>query len=144
MLQRFSGSVSPVYVLVEKFDELDDDVIATQRQFQFAVDVNGRHWFLKRAGQRNADVGMLGLTGAVNNATHHGNFHLLHSLVAGLPMGHLLAKIVLDLVGHILEEGAGGPAATGASGDLRSEAAQFQRLQNLLADDYFVGSIAVG
>ena len=60
-----------------------------------------------------------------------------------LPDRHLFAQIGLDLVRHVLEEGAGGAAATGAGGDLRSEAAEFERLQNLLADDDFFGAVAV-
>ena len=39
------------------------------------------------------------------------------------PLRHLLAQVGLDLVGHVLEEGAGGAAAAGAGGDLRREAA---------------------
>ena len=59
------------------------------------------------------------------------------------PHRHLLAQVVLDLIRHILEERAGGPATTGARGHLRREAAQFERLQNLLGNEYFFGAVAV-
>ncbi len=62
----------------------------------------------------------------------------------GLPDGHLLAQVGLDLVGHLLEEGAGGAAAAGAGGHLRREAADAQRLQNLLGDDDLFGAVAIG
>ncbi len=58
-------------------------------------------------------------------------------------MRHLLAQVALDLLGHLLKEGAGGAAAAGTRGDLRGEAANAHRLQNLLRDRDLFGAIAV-
>ena len=86
---------------------------------------------------------MLRFPGSVDDATHHRDLHFFHARVLLFPHRHLGAQIVLDLVGHVLEEGAGSASATGAGGHLRGEAAQFQRLQHLLADEHFFGTIAV-
>src|SRR6266852_2186212 len=67
-----------------------------------------------------------------------------YDLVAFFPDGHLLAQVSLDLLGHFLEEGAGGAAASGAGGDLRGEAANAQRLQNLLRYPHFFCAISAG
>ncbi len=79
----------------------------------------------------------------VDDATHHRNLHLFHAGVARLPDRHLLAQVALDLLGHLLKEGAGGAAAAGTRRDLRSEAANAHRLQNLLRDQDLFGAIAV-
>src|SRR5271170_7515556 len=56
---------------------------------------------------------MLALAGTVHHAAHHRHLHLFDAGVALLPVGHLIAQIVLDLIGHVLKEGAGGAAAAG-------------------------------
>ena len=61
-----------------------------------------------------------------------------------LPDRHLLAQVGLDLVRHVLEESAGGAAASGTGGHLRRETADAQRLQDLLGNDHFFGAVAVG
>ena len=48
------------------------------------------------------------------------------------------------MLGHFLEEGAGGAAASGAGRDLRGEAADSERLQNLLGYADFFGAVAAG
>jgi hypothetical protein len=50
------------------------------------------------------------------------------------PERHLLLEIVLDLLGHLLKEGAGSPATSRTAGDLRTKASESQRLQYLLTD----------
>jgi hypothetical protein len=57
--ERFAG-VTPVDVVVQEGDELLHDMIAAERAFQFAVDVDGGDGLLEGAGQRDADVRMLG------------------------------------------------------------------------------------
>src|SRR5262249_13608668 len=64
--------------------------------------------------------------------------------VGTLPFRHLVAQVGLDLVGHLLEERAGGTAATGAGGHLRSKAADTEGLENLLGDHDLFGAVAVG
>ncbi len=60
-----------------------------------------------------------------------------------LPDRHLLAQIRLNLIRHVLKERAGGAAAAGARRDLRSEAADAERLQNLLTHHHFFRAVAV-
>ena len=63
-------------------------------------------------------------------------------MYSALPRRHLLAQVGLNLLRHLLEEGAGGAAAAGAGRDLRREAANAHRLQNLLRDPDFFGAVA--
>ena len=43
---------------------------------KLAVDVDRRHGLFERARQRDADVGVLGFAGAVDDAAHHRDLHL--------------------------------------------------------------------
>ena len=45
---------------------------------------------------------MLGFAGAVDYASHDGNFHFFDAGVASLPVRHLLAQVSLDLLRHFL------------------------------------------
>jgi hypothetical protein len=47
------------------------------------------------------------------------------------PNWHLRLEIVLDLLGHLLEEDTSSPPASGARGHLRRESTQFDRRQAL-------------
>jgi hypothetical protein len=102
----------------------------------------GATWRLARAGQRDADVGELRFAGPVHDTAHDGHVHVLDAGVAGPPEGHLLAQVSLDLVGELLEEGAGGAPAAGTRGDHRRERAQPHGLQDLLRDDDFLRAIS--
>ena len=84
--------------------------------------------------------------GAVDYASHDCDFHFFDAGIAVFPGGHLLAQVGLNLLGHFLEEGAGkcSAAASGAGCDLRGEAANAERLQNLLCDTDFFGAVAAG
>ena len=94
-----------------------------QRDRQPAIHIHRSFGFLEGAGQRNADVGVLGFARTVDYAAHHGDLHGFDAGMALFPLRHLLAQVGLDLVGHVLEEGAGGAAAARAGGHLRGEAA---------------------
>ena len=72
---------------------------------------------------------------------HDRDFHLFDAGVVSLPNRHLVAQISLNLLGHFLEEGAGGAAASGTSGNLRSKVADAERLQNLLRHTNFFRAI---
>src|SRR5579863_4002870 len=74
---------------------------------------------------------------------HHGHAHLFDPPMLFLPYRHLLPKISLDLVRHILKESAGGAPAAGAGRNLRSEAANSQRLQDLLRNDHFLSPVPI-
>ena len=50
------------------------------------------------------------------------------------PDRHLLLEVALDLLGHLLEERGGRPAAARTGRDLRQERAQAHRLEDLLGD----------
>ena len=134
--------VPSVDVVLEDLEELGDDAVAAQRPIEPAVHVDRRLRLLERARQRDADVGVLRLARAVHDAAHDRDLHLLDAGVALAPHRHLLAQVVLDLLGHLLEEGAGGAAAAGAAGHLRREAAQAERLEDLLRDLDLLGAVA--
>ena len=68
--------------------------------------------------QADADAGVLALPGSVDDAAHHGDLELFHSRMLRSPLGKAQFQIPLDLLGHLLEEGARRPAATGTRGDL--------------------------
>src|SRR5688572_9169056 len=97
------GTVGSRDVIVHHSDERLDDGVATERGSELAVDIDGCDGFLKCAGQRDADVRVLGLTGSVDDATHDRDLHLFDSGVLLFPVRHLLAQVGLDLVGHVLE-----------------------------------------
>ena len=104
----------------------------------------GAFGLFKRSGQRDAQIGVLRFARAIYHAPHNRDLHLFHAGVTLLPNGHLLAQIALDLLCHLLEEGARGASTAGAGSNLRREAADAHRLQNLLGDDHLFGAIAIG
>src|ERR1035438_7818965 len=122
------------HVLVQHPDELGYDVVALERGHQASVHEDRRLGFFESARQRYAQIGVLGFARPVHYATHHGHLHALHARMFRLPERHLLAQVGLNLIGHLLEKGAGGAAASGTCGHLRREAANAQRLQDLLRD----------
>src|SRR5690606_22430617 len=91
-----------------------------------------------------ADVRVLGLARAVHHTPHDRDPHLLHARVAHAPLGHALPDVALDLLGHLLEERARGPAAARARRDLRLEAPQPQRLEDLLRHAHLFRTVAAG
>src|SRR5262245_11720058 len=86
---------------------------------------------------------MLRFAGAIHDAAHHGNLELLDPTIALLPNRHLLSQIVLNLIRHVLEKHAGGAPAAWTSSHLRHEAANSERLEDLLGDSNFLGAISV-
>src|SRR5258708_29295671 len=127
---------------VENLDEVGYDLLALECSEQATVHVNGGLRFFGRSRQRNAEAWVLRFAGAIDDAAHYGDFHFFYAGVAFLPDGHLLTQIGLDLLRHLLEERARSTAAAGAGGDLRGEAANAERLQNLLRHADFFGAIA--
>ena len=87
---------------------------------------------------------MLRLSGAVDDAAHDSYFHHFDSGIDRLPGRHLLAQITLDLVCHVLEIGRRCSAAAGAGYYLRGEGADLEGLEDLLADEDFFCSVAIG
>src|SRR5215472_1025887 len=76
---------------------------AAQGRGLLAVDEYRRRRRLAGAGQRDADVGMLALARAVDDATHDGDVERLDARIARLPFRHRHADEVLDLLGELLE-----------------------------------------
>src|SRR5580704_9896249 len=139
-----SGGVVGFDVVVENFDELGYDPIAFEGGEQAPVHVDGGLRFFGGSRERNSEACVLGFSGTVYYAAHHSYFHFFDARVAFFPDGHLLAQVGLDLLGHFLKEGAGGAAAAGAGRDLRGEAANAQRLENLLRYTDFFGTVTAG
>src|SRR5690606_12725352 len=134
----------PRGVVVEDLEEFRHDVIALERDLQLAVHVDRCLRFLEGARQRDADVRVLRLARAVHDAAHHRDLHLLDAGVRLAPHGHLVAQVVLDVFGHLLEERRRRAPAAGTRGHLRRERAQLQRLQDLLRDEHLFRAIAAG
>ena len=87
---------------------------------------------------------MLGFAGAVDDAAHDGELEFFDTGIKLAPFGHRRAQVALDLLGELLEIRARRAAATGTTRDLRHEAADRERLQNLLRGLDFFGAVAVG
>ena len=131
-------------VVVEDLLELGDDGVAAQRGRELAVDVDGSDGILKSAGQADAEVGVLRFAGAVDDAAHDGELELFDAGIFLAPLGHGGAQVALNLLGELLEIRARRAAAAGAARDLRHEAADRERLQNLLRGLHFFRAVAVG
>ena len=122
--------------LQSQLDAAARDALATQRHRLLPVDEHRRGRRLAGAGQADADVGMLAFAGAVDDAAHHRDLHVLDAGVLAAPDRHGRAQVVVDLLGQFLEGGAGGAATARASGDAGHEHAQAQRLQAVGVDRF--------
>src|SRR2546430_1250029 len=121
---RGRGPVARFHVLLEHLQEVGYDRVAFERDLELAIHVHGGLGLLEGARQRDADVRVLRLPGAVHHAAHHRDAQRFHPGIALAPRDHLLFQVSLDVFGHLLEEGRGGAAAAGACRDLRREAPQ--------------------
>ncbi len=99
-------------VIVEDSPEFLDDFVSAQGSQQPAIHINGSFRLLECAGERDTQVSVLRFAGPVNDASHDRDFHFFNAGMAFFPRRHLLAQVGLDLLGHFLEEGAGGPSAS--------------------------------
>src|SRR5712671_5121776 len=97
---------------------------AAQRDGFLAVDEDRRGRALAGAGQRDADVGMLALARAVDDAAHHGDVERLDARILLLPFRHRDMNEILDVAGELLERGRGGTPAARAGRDQRHEGAE--------------------
>src|SRR6266545_7410468 len=97
------GGVAVLDVGVENLEELGHDSVTLERQLEGAVHEDRRLGLLEGARQRDADVRVLALAGAVDDAAHDRDLQLFHARVLRLPHRHLLAEVGLDLLGHLLE-----------------------------------------
>src|SRR5690242_9127819 len=86
---------------------------------------------------------MLRLARTVHHTSHDRHLELLDSRIALPPLRHLLTDVALDVLGHVLEERRCRASASWARRDLRREAAEPERLENLLSDEHFFGAVAI-
>src|SRR5882672_3359803 len=135
--------VGGIHVVIENLDELGHDGVSAQGREQAAVHVDRSLGFLERSRKRNPDIRVLGFARPVDDAAHHRQLHLFDTDIAVLPGWHLIAQIGLNLLRHLLEKYAGGAPTTRAGRNLRHEAANAERLQNLLPAENFLGAVAV-
>jgi len=82
--------------------------------------------------------------GPLTTHPHHRHVELLDACVLRLPHRHLLAKIGLDLLRHLLEERGRRAPAAGTCRDLRDEVAKAHGLEDLLGDLHLFGPVAAG
>ena len=94
----------------------------------------GRDGLLERARQGDADVGVLRLARAVDDAAHDRHAQVLGARVGLAPDRHLLLEVGLDLLGHLLEERGRRAAASRTGRHLGQERAEPHRLEDLLGD----------
>src|SRR5262249_59104472 len=81
---------TPRHIALDDLLELAGDVRPAQCHGFLAVDEHRRRRGLARAGQRNADVGVLGLARTVDDAAHDGKVERLYPGVLPAPAGHAL------------------------------------------------------
>src|ERR1700737_4797368 len=96
---------------------------SAERAEFLAVDEHRRSRSFAGAGQRDADIGVLGFAGAVDDAAHDRDVERLDAGILRLPGRHLVADEILDRARQFLEGGRGGAAAAGACRDPRHEGA---------------------
>src|SRR5437762_2978516 len=78
-------------------------VIAAQRRHVPAVDEDWTARLFARAGKADAYARGLRFPRSVDDAAHDRERHRLHAFVRRLPLGHLVAHVVLNLLGQFLE-----------------------------------------
>src|SRR5688500_8653878 len=91
-LDRDSLAVFPADVILDDRLKLFGDAIALQRDGLRSVDVDRGDGHLAGAGQADADVGVLGLSGAVHHAAHHRDAHGFHAGIRLAPDRHLVTQ----------------------------------------------------
>src|SRR5439155_20280653 len=96
------------------------------------------------SGQRNPDVGVLRLARTVDDAPHHSDPQLLRTGIARLPGTAPLAQVALNLLRHFLKERRRRAATSRTCRDLRREAPQSERLEDLLGNLHLLGAITAG
>src|SRR5262245_21852778 len=114
--------------------ELGGDGRAAEGHRLLAIDEYRRRRALAGARERNADVGMLALARAVDDAAHHRDVERLDARIAFLPLRHRFVDEALDVARELLERGRGGSTAARAGRDQRHEGAEAHGLQQLLRD----------
>ena len=141
---RGPDAVSGRDILLEDPEKLGHNVVAAQRYQEAAIHVYRAPWAPRRCrGARSR---------CWRASIHRGRSPRTPSRRPSSPRRRdarsatpaSSPEVVLNVLRHLLKEGAGGPAAAGTGGDLRSEAAESERLQHLLRDAHLLGAVATG
>src|SRR5680860_1587536 len=135
-------AVMLLYVILDQLLELLRNSLAFKNHGPLAVDVHRCDRGFAGAGQADADVGVLALAGAVDDATHHRHGHVFHAVILCPPHGHPLAQVRLDIARQPLEIVRGRAPAAGAGHHHGRERTQPHGLQDFLRDDYLARPIA--
>ena len=133
-----------VDVFVKDFDEFRHDLVTFERGEQASIHINRGFRLFGCSRKRNSQTRVLRFSRPVDDASHHRDFHLLHASVGLFPDRHLFPQVSLNLFGHFLEKSAGRAPTAGTGRDLRGEAADAERLQNLLRYPDFFRAISAG
>ncbi|MNT76954.1 hypothetical protein D3C72_2160190 [compost metagenome] len=86
---------------------------------------------------------MFAFTGAINDATHDGDIERLDTRIFLTPDRHVLANIVLDILGKLLEDGGRGAPAAGTCRNDRNELTETHDLQQFLRHLHLAGAVAI-
>ena len=127
--RRCCNAKSPVDVLLDNLVEFIGNVLAPQGHRFFAINEYRGGRCLPGSGQADSDVGVLALSGPVDDATHHCNSQIFHTRIANSPDRHLGTQKIINLLCKILEGCAGSATTTRSCGDTWDEYTQAQRLQ---------------
>ena len=84
----------------------------------------GGDWLLEGAREADPKVGVLRLPWPVHYAPHHRHLEVLNSWVQWAPLWQTRLQVRLDLLRHLLEEGARRAPAPRTRGHLRREGAK--------------------
>ena len=124
--------------------ELRSDRRTAEGRGLAAVDEDRSGGRLAGSRKRDADVGVLGFAGTVDDAAHHRDLEFLDARILLAPDRHVAAKVVLDGLGEFLEHGGCGAPATRAGCDDRHELAESHGLEQFLRHLHLAGAITAG
>src|SRR5579871_4528542 len=124
--------------------EIGRDRRTAQRHRLLAVNEYRCGGLLAGAGQRDADIGMLGLARAVHDAAHYGDVEGFDARIARLPFRHGDMNEILDFAGKLLERGGGRAPAARACRDQRYKHAKAHGLKEFLGDLDLKRAVAAG
>ena len=96
---------------------------------------------LASTGKTDADVGVLALARAVNDAAHHRQSHVFNAVVLNTPLRHFPPHVLLNGVRQLLKKTARRAAATRTSRHHRRKRTQTHRLQHFLRHHDFLRTL---
>src|SRR5687768_13495051 len=133
-----------LHVFIDDLAKFSRDIVSLQSNGFAPIDVNWRYRALSRSRKADADIGMLAFAGAIDDASHHRQGHVLYAIIFFTPYQHLLANISLYAFRQLLKISAGCASTSGACRHERHKGSQPRGLQDFLGNDHFAGTIAAG